>query len=191
MHPSAPHSALQLHKPALPRAPLQHVQQKCPQACRTLPSPHTACQRKATKQPLATVPPFFIYMLGSSVISTGSADVIPGIHLAQCGPSHSQLKRRKEVAAILQSYVQEVARAAPGWGCVRPIKAWTELRTRTDRRTNWWALAQGGGGCMGKGAALEPPSQEGLRAKGRTTHSGDTRRSEHVPNIYTFYVTYI
>lgn len=98
MHPSAPHSALQLHKPALPRAPLQHVQQKCPQACRTLPSPHTACQRKATKQPLATVPPFFIYMLGSSIISTGSADVIPGIHLAQCGPSHSQLKRRKEVA---------------------------------------------------------------------------------------------
>ena len=92
---------------------------------------------------------------------------------------------------ILQSYVQEVARAAPGWGCVRPIEAWTELRTRTDRRTNWWALARGGGGCMGKGAALEPPSQQGPRARGRTTHSGDTRRSEHVPNIYTFYVTYI
>ena len=44
---------------------------------------------------------------------------------------------------------------------------------------------------MGKEAALEPPSQQGPRAKGRTTHSGDKRRSEHVPNIYTFYVTYI
>ena len=54
-HPTLPP---QPHRPALPTAPLQHVQQVCPQAHCTLPSPHTACQRNATRQPWATSPHF-------------------------------------------------------------------------------------------------------------------------------------
>ena len=57
-HSSTPHSAPQPHRSALPTAPLQHVQQVCPQAHCTLPSPHTACQRNATRQPWATSPHF-------------------------------------------------------------------------------------------------------------------------------------
>lgn len=52
---------------------------------------------------------------------------------------------------ILQSYVQEVARVPPFRGCLRPIEAWTELRTRTDRRTYWQGLAWAGGGLVGNG----------------------------------------
>lgn len=49
----------------------------------------------------------------------------------------------------------------------------------------------GGGGCVGEGASSEPPSRKGpvLRSARRT--AATQGRSEHVPNIYTFYVTYI
>lgn len=77
-------------------------------------------------------------------------------------------------------------------GCIRPIKAWTELRVRTDRQTNWRGVAWAGGGYVGKGGIAHRPlpgNYPVLRGARRTaaTHG----RSEHVPNIYTFYVTYI
>lgn len=78
-------------------------------------------------------------------------------------------------------------------GCVRPIEAWTELRTRTDRRTDWRGLAWAGGGCVGKVASPEPPSREGPRAERRTTHGGgDTREkracSQHIYILCNIYI---
>lgn len=62
------------------------------------PLPTHCLPEKCHQTALGNIPPFFMYMLGSSAISAGSADAIPGIHPAQCSPSHSQLRRRKEVA---------------------------------------------------------------------------------------------
>lgn len=97
LHPTLPRSPTSLLCPGLP---CSTCSRGVPRPVAPHPHTHTACQRNATKQPLATFPPFFIYTLGSSIISTGSADVIPGIHPAQCSPSHSQLKRRRKEVRI-------------------------------------------------------------------------------------------
>lgn len=98
---------------------------------------------------------------------------------------------RVRTFTVLQSYVQEVSRAAPGWGCIRPIEAWTELRTRTDRRTNWRALARAVVAAWGRRQRRSPLPSKGPVLRGTRRTAATHGRSEHVPNIYTFYVTYI
>lgn len=102
VHPSAPHSA--------PTAPQVCSAQGSPAARAADVSPGplhpplpTHClPEKCQQTALGNIPPFFMYMLGSSVISAGPADAIPGIHPAQCSPSHSQLRRRRKEVAYSQ-----------------------------------------------------------------------------------------
>lgn len=68
----------------------------------TSTAPRAASQRSAPKHILATPPPGFICLFGSLIISTGSADVIPGIHAAPRSPSDRQLQRRKKEVACSQ-----------------------------------------------------------------------------------------
>lgn len=94
---------------------------------------------------------------------------------------------------ILQSYVQEVARAAPVWGLRQAYRS-VDRAEDTDGQADGlagaglgprWLHGEGGhrrGPLPGKGPVLRD-----ARRVAAATHG----RSEHVPNIYTFYVTYI
>lgn len=77
--------------------------------------------------------------------------------------------------------------------CVRPIEAWTELRTRTDRRTDGWVLAWAGRWWLREaGASPQPLSGKRPRAEGRATHSGDTPEkracSQHIYILCNIYI---
>lgn len=62
----------------------------------------------------------------------------------------------------------------PFEGCLRPIEAWTELRT-TDRRTYWQGLAWAGGGFVGKGGHRCGP----LPGKGPVLRAAQEARQRH------------
>lgn len=81
----------------------------CPTAaCTTHASPEslyphlpTHCTPKnCHRHALVAVPPFFIYMFGFSMISTGSADIIPGIN--EGCQSHSSKRGKKKLCVHSQ-----------------------------------------------------------------------------------------
>lgn len=66
-----------------------------------------------------------------------------------------------------------------------------EVRTRTDRQTDWPRPVVA---AWGRGIAVDPllgKGPVGALLQGARRTAATHRRSEHVPNIYTFYVTYI
>lgn len=79
-------------------------------------------------------------------------------------------------------------------GCIRPIEAWTELRTQTDR----WGLAVVVAAVMvvaqGRGITVAPSPAKarlGLCAVEHTTHSSDTQKRACSQHIYILYNIYI
>lgn len=90
---------------------------------------------------------------------------------------------------ILQSYVQKVAGER---GCIRPIEAWTELRTQTDR----WGLAVvvmvvAARGWGNTSAPTPVKARLGLCAVQHTTHSSDTQKRACSQHIYILCNIYI
>lgn len=76
--------------------------------------------------------------------------------------------------------------------CIRPIEAWTELRTQTDR----WVLAVAVVMMVAQGrditvAPTPPKARLGLCAVKHTTHSSDTRKRACSQHIYILCNIYI
>lgn len=79
---------------------------------------------------------------------------------------------------------------APVWWLPQAYRSVDRAEDKDRQADNWQGLAWAGGGLVGRGGhRCDPLPGKGpvLRGARRTAA---THRSEHVPNIYTFYVTY-